>query len=74
MEFIVAFSLFSSQENLYMIHHDLDLFYDIYNSITEVKQRQTIYFLILFLNHEKVLYNFMCFITNALHALHHYHL
>ena len=28
--FIVAFLFLFNQENLYMIHHDLDLFYDIY--------------------------------------------
>ena len=27
--FIVAFSILSSQESLYMFHHDWDLFYDI---------------------------------------------
>ena len=39
--FIVAFLLFSSQENLYVIHHDSDLFYDIFNIINEHNRRQT---------------------------------
>ena len=33
----------SNQENLYMIHHDSSLFYDIYNTITEHNRRQTYY-------------------------------
>ena len=41
--FIVAFLLLSNQENLYMIHYDSDLFYDIYNTITENNQGQTNY-------------------------------
>ena len=39
MEFIAAF--LSDQVNLYMIHHNLDLFYDIYNPINENNERQT---------------------------------
>ena len=39
MEFIVAF--LSDQVNLYMIHHNLDLFYDIYNTINENNETQT---------------------------------
>ena len=35
IEFIVAFCFLSNQENLYVIHHNLDLFYDIYNTINE---------------------------------------
>ena len=37
--FIVAFLFLSSQENLDMIHLDKDLFYDIYNTITEHNQK-----------------------------------
>ena len=32
-----------NQENLYMIHHESDLFYDIYNTTNENNQRQTHY-------------------------------
>ena len=42
MGFIAAFFL-SNQENLYMIHDNLDLFYDIYNTITEHNRRQNHY-------------------------------
>ena len=41
MRFIVAFCFLYSQENLYMIHYNLDLFVDIYNTITEHNQGQT---------------------------------
>ena len=44
-----CFCFLSSQENLYMIHHDWDLFYDIDNTITEHNQRQT-HYLSLILN------------------------
>ena len=37
--FIVAF--LSNQENLYVIHHDSDLFYDINITINEYTGRQT---------------------------------
>ena len=39
MEFTVAFCFLSNQKNLYMIHHDSDLFYDIYNTINEHNRR-----------------------------------
>ena len=32
------FVFLSNQENLYMIHHDWDLYYDIYNTINEYNQ------------------------------------
>ena len=35
MGFIVVFLILFNQENLYMIHHNSDLFYDIYNTINE---------------------------------------
>ena len=35
------FCYLSNQENLYMIHHYLDFFYDIYNTINGHNQRQT---------------------------------
>ena len=44
MGFIVPFMFLSNQENLYMIHHDFDLFYDIHNTINEHNQRQNHYF------------------------------
>ena len=31
----IVFLFLSNQENEYMIHHDLDLFYDIYNTVTK---------------------------------------
>ena len=37
--FIVAILFSSNQENLDMIHYDKDLFYDIYNTITEHNQK-----------------------------------
>ena len=41
---LVFFFCFSSnQENLYKIHLNLDLFYDIYNTITEHNRRQSHY-------------------------------
>ena len=41
IEFIVALLFSSSEENLYMIHYNSDLFYDIYNTINEHNQRKT---------------------------------
>ena len=63
---MLFFSFFSDQ-NLYMIHHDMDLFYDIYNTINEYNRRQTHYFP-FFLNcfdiffhwFKKPFYNFIC--------------
>ena len=43
MRFIVTFCFLSNQENVYLIHHGLDLFYDIYNTINDYNQRQTHY-------------------------------
>ena len=37
------FCFLFNQENLRMIHHNSNLFYDIYNTITEHNQRQTYY-------------------------------
>ena len=37
------FCFFSKQENSYMIHYDLDSFYDIFNTITEHNLRQNHY-------------------------------
>ena len=41
IEFIVFF--LSSLENLYMIHHDWNLFYDIYNTLIEHNWRKTLF-------------------------------
>ena len=41
----IYFWFLSSQKNLYMIHHNSDLFYDMSNTITEHNQRQTNYLL-----------------------------
>ena len=43
MGFIVAFCFLFNQENLYMIHQDSNLFYDICNTINEHNRRQTHY-------------------------------
>ena len=42
-DLLLLFCFLSSQENLYMIQHDLDLFYDMYNKINGQNQRQTKY-------------------------------
>ena len=49
MGFIVAFLFLSNREYLHMIHHDLDLFYDIYNIINKHNQRPTNYLSLMFL-------------------------
>ena len=41
MGFNLAFLFLSSQEILYIIHRDLDLFYDIYDTITEHNRKQS---------------------------------
>ena len=41
------FCFLSNQENLYMIHHDLNLFYEISNKINKHNQRQTHYLLLI---------------------------
>ena len=38
-----CFLVLSNQENLYSIHHDLELFFNIYNTINEHNRRQTNY-------------------------------
>ena len=48
--FIVVFSFLPNQENRYIIHHYLKLFYDIFNTITDHNQRQN-YFLSLVPNY-----------------------
>ena len=62
---IVAFLFLFNQENLYVIHHDSDLSYDIYNTITEDNQRQTHYCDVNFLWIKNFFYNFICFIINC---------
>ena len=80
--------LLSSQENLYMIHHDSDLFYNIYNTTNEHNWTQTTFdwfqisFFYLFLSYLEIyfitlsassLIIFLCYhFLNPLHALHHY--
>ena len=67
----------------YMIHHYLDLFYEIYNiwiNIIQDKLTTFYWFQIILVSIfkciKKVFYNFICFIIhhflNALHALHNY--
>ena len=65
------FLIFISQKNLYMIHHNSDLFYDMSNTITEHNQRQTNYLLsilnyfgYLFLSKSKI-----SFITSSASSL-----
>ena len=67
-----CFSQFlSNQENLYMIYHDSDLFYNIYSTINKHDQRQScclllfwIIFITIFKWTKKLFYNFICFIIN----------
>ena len=47
---LLLFCFLSNQENLYMIHHDSDLFYDVYNTKNEHNKRQT-HYLLSFLNY-----------------------
>ena len=67
---LVAFCILSNQGNQYMVCFDWDLFYDIYNTITEHNQRNSLYFSlspncfdIYFLGNQKVILQ--------LHLLHH---
>ena len=46
-ELLLCFWFLSNQENLYMIHHDFDFFYDICNTINEHNRRQTSCFLLI---------------------------
>ena len=72
MAFIVPFFFFLfHKENRYMIHHDLDLFYDMHDTVNEHNQRQTRYLsliqiiLISIFNWIKTFfYNFFCFIVH----------
>ena len=69
---LLLFWFSSTQENLYIIHHGLDLFYEIYNTVTEHNQRQThsLSFIPIFLYIsiikwiKKSFYNFIGFIIN----------
>ena len=69
-DLLLLFPFLSNQENIYMIHHDSDLFYDIYSTINKHNQRQTHYLsLILKLMSifnliKKFFYSFSCFIIN----------
>ena len=47
MEFIVAVFFLSKQENPYIIYDNLDLSYDIYNTINDYNQRQNHYLLLI---------------------------
>ena len=65
------FCFLSNHENLYVIHHDSDLFYDIYSTINEYDQRQShclwsflIIFITIFKWTKKFFHNFICFIIN----------
>ena len=40
---MLFFCFLSNQENLHIMHHDSDLFYDTYNIINEHNQSQTHY-------------------------------
>ena len=55
MKFI-AFLFLSNQENLYMIHHGSNLFYDFYNTINQHNQRQTHYSSSIFLHFFDILF------------------
>ena len=43
LNLLLLFCFLSNQENLHMIQHDFDLFYDIYNTINQYNRRQTHY-------------------------------
>ena len=68
---MLLFCSLSNQENLYMVHYDSNLFYDIYNTTIEHNRRQT-HYLLLVPNYfdiyfewiKKFFYNFICFIIN----------
>ena len=57
--FIIVFFFLFNQENLYIIHHDTDLFYDIYNTLNQQNQHfsNPIWYL-LGSNSKKILINF----------------
>ena len=69
---LLLFYLLSRRENLYMTHYDLDLFYDIYNTMNGHNRRQTRYLpwilnhfgIYFWLNQNVLLYKFICFIIN----------
>ena len=72
IRFIAAFLFLFSQDNLYMIHLNSDLFYDICNTINEHNHRQTfittfhlfqIILISIFEWFKKFFYNFICCIT-----------
>ena len=70
-DLLLLFCFCSNQENLYMIHHDWNLLYEIYNAITEYNWIQTHYlssipnyFDIFFLRESK-----SCFITSSASSL-----
>ena len=44
---LLLFRFLSNQENLYTIHHDLNLFYDIYNTLNEHNWRFVIFLILL---------------------------
>ena len=48
---MLLFSFLTNQENLYMIQHNSDLFYDIYNTINDHNRRQTHSFSSIFPNY-----------------------
>ena len=56
--FIVTFCFLSNQENLCTIYHGLNLFYDIYNIITERNHYHYLWF-----NFFKMFLNWQCFIS-----------
>ena len=65
---LLIFCFLSNQENLYIIHHNSDLFYDIYNITNEHNWRQTHRFQIILISIfkwiKKLFSNFVCFIIN----------
>ena len=70
LDLLLLFCFLSNQENLFMIHHDLDLFWDIYNIINEHKDKLInfhLFFqiiLISILELKKFFYNFISFVIN----------
>ena len=71
LDLLLLFCFLSNLENLYLIKHDYDVFYDTYNAIDEPDERQFQYLLsipnyfgIYFWMICKDFYNFNCFIIN----------
>ena len=68
---VFCYLFLSNQENLYMINHDSDLFYDIYNAINEHIGRQTHYLLLILPNYFDICFIVISKVLLQLRLLHH---